>query len=86
MTGNPLGMTGNPLGMTGNPIGMNGGLSFRGGRRPTKESETKTPGLEKAGSFIFNGLRKDYSPGAMASAGQTPAQVPQSMQTFGSML
>ena len=30
-------------------------------------------------------LRSVYSPGAMAPIGQASAQVPQSMQTFGSM-
>ena len=38
-----------------------------------------------SGVLIFNAFR-DYSPGVIASAGQTPAQVPQSMQMLASML
>ena len=52
-----------------------------------KKRKEKKKEEEPDGSSSFKCMAEnDYSPGSMAPVGQTPAQVPQSRQMFGSML
>jgi NDP-sugar pyrophosphorylase family protein len=65
-----LGMTGESLGMTGESPGMRGELSFRGGRRPTKESENQpflVHNVDIVSNLDLGWLRGQHRPGALAT-------------------